>query len=455
MQERFTLLRKEYPVFRYVSYGIERGTEEIVLSWRFSIPGLADFCPQTRIRTDKLSLVNEPASPLARRIVFALGLAEAVSYWKCVCPPMMEILCGELDAWESEYWKRLWFRGLGEFFFRNGVEVDFDSFVSLNSCGEPIPVPQEVPRSDGLCIIPVGGGKDSCVSLRLLDGGKNRLFTINRQEARVACALAAGYKEADIVACTRTIDPELLRLNAQGFLNGHTPFSAVTAYLSLYCGLLLGAREIALSNESSANESSVAGTDINHQYSKSFAFEEGFRAYCKRNLPGAPSYYSLLRPFNELQIAAQFSALRQFHGVFRSCNAGSKTNSWCCKCGKCLFTFGLLSAFLPPEELSKIFGKNLFEDEALLPEFEGLLGLSPVKPFECVGTTGEFRAALSMAVERYPAEKLPPLLKVFLERCGKSDPTAYLLERNGQHFVPPNHIKAVEEMYEYAASFVK
>ena len=74
------------------------------------------------------------------------------------------------------------------------------------------------------------------------------------------------------------------------------------------------------SNESSANEPSVVGTDINHQYSKSFEFENDFRNYEKEFLKTNIEYFSLLRPLTELQIAMLFSKHKKYHDIFRSCN---------------------------------------------------------------------------------------------------------------------------------------
>jgi hypothetical protein len=457
--KNFHNLRRKYPVFRYESFSLKQSADIISLHWRFSVPGLAVFEPVTRIHTspDCLPILNLPDSPTAKAMVFALGLAEAVSYWKCCCAPVVEVLCAELSDWDAGWWKNLWYQGLGEFFYRNGINPDFPSFVNFVSSGPTLKASSEESPHRNLRLVPIGGGKDSNVSLHLLRNKKahNRLFTINDQVARTDCAFAAGYSQREILRTYRTIDPELLRLNSAGFLNGHTPFSAVTAFLSVLCAWLIGADEVALSNESSANEASVAGTNINHQYSKSYAFESDFREYCARNFGNCVQYYSLLRPFNELQIAAQFSALKEFHPIFRSCNVGSKSNAWCGKCGKCLFTFGLMSAFLPPDNVISIFGRNLFEDESQLTDFEGLLGLLPVKPFECVGTTGEFRAASSLAVNQYSKWNLPLLLKIFLQRVGVSDPAPFLLERNQQHFVPESIKPQIGEMYQYVANFAK
>ena len=113
-------------------------------------------------------------------------------------------------------------------------------------------------------------------------------------------------------------------------INGHTPFSAIVAFLSLYCTYLIGGEYIVLSNESSANSGNIEGREVNHQYSKSYRFENDFTEYVGENLLSGIRYFSLLRPFSELQIAKQFALLPQYHKVFRSCNRGSKKNIWCC-----------------------------------------------------------------------------------------------------------------------------
>ena len=76
----FETLRKEYPEFSYESYSVERAEHEIILKFRFSL-GETVFTPVTRIKTDNLRLVNAFDCAAAKRIVFYLGMVEAVSYW--------------------------------------------------------------------------------------------------------------------------------------------------------------------------------------------------------------------------------------------------------------------------------------------------------------------------------------------------------------------------------------
>lgn len=236
-------------------------------------------------------------------------------------------------------------------------------------------------------LIPIGGGKDSCVTAELLSEEKdnNLCLIIGGKEPSVKSAEIAGYGDK-IVYVKRTIDKNLLELNKQGFLNGHTPFSSMLAFLAYLIAYLTGKKYVALSNESSANESNVEGENINHQYSKSFEFEQDFREYADKYLNAGVEYFSMLRPLNELQIAMLFAKNEKYHKIFRSCNVGSKSTpwEWCGICPKCLFVYIILSPFLYKEKLVEIFKDDLYERKSLLNTFIELCGYGETKPFECV-----------------------------------------------------------------------
>ena len=462
MQSNFEKFRKEYPVFAYDGFHTEFSGGVITIRFDFSIPGLCEFHPETKILTNNLTLLNAFDAPEARKILFALGMVEAVSYWKCVCSPEFVVRCGALSDEDRLWWKKLWFNGLGEFLYKNRIVTNIDRFVEIRQeVGLPATGEAQTAasfRSGGWNLIPVGGGKDSCVTLDLLkDRKKNNLcFTVNDQPARAHTAAAAGYTAAQTVKTYREIDKELLIRNAEGFLNGHTPFSSVVAFLSMYCAYITGAQNIILSNESSANEVTISGTDINHQYSKSYAFEADFNEYAKRNWTAGIRYFSLLRPFNELQIAKKFAVLEEFHPVFRSCNAGSKSNIWCGKCAKCLFVYIILSPFMERAELIDIFGGDLLSKEGLLGDFEALAGIRTDKPFECVGTVEEVRCALAMTVQKYNARgfELPALLCYYTKQgqsgCYKS--AAEMLRAfNPENNIPEELKKYTAEMYNYVS----
>jgi hypothetical protein len=221
MAGRFEELRRKHPVFHYHGYGLEETAGALRLHWHFSIDGLCEFHPETRIFTDNLCLLQNPNGAEAHKLLFALGLVEAVSYWKCACPPEVVIHCGGLNEAEIRWWKRLWFGGLGEFFYRNAIATDEESFVRFR-CADAAPdvadAPQAAFRGSGLCLTPVGGGKDSCVTLDLLrEAGVPLLgFTVNDQPARSETFAAAGFAQEQLLRTKRGIDPALLQRNAEG-----------------------------------------------------------------------------------------------------------------------------------------------------------------------------------------------------------------------------------------------
>ena len=330
-------------------------------------------------------------------------MIELISYWKIACPKQVIVKPFALDEEQIRWWKKLYFNGLGEFFYVNGIKTDINEFMTLTSFRAEQSAVEKSPAYNLLherTLIPVGGGKDSVVTLELL---KNRIpaipLIINPRGATNDCVAAAGYTEEQTAIIKRTLDPTMLKMNAEGYLNGHTPFSAMLAFYTVLLGFATKSKYIALSNESSANEPTVPDTEINHQYSKSVAFENDFRDYVKKYIDTDIQYFSFLRPLNELQIARFFSRANDYHKVFRSCNAGSKTDSWCGKCPKCLFTWLALSPFLKRSELTDIFSKDLLKDNDLRPILDQLDGSVEVKPFECVGTVGEVRACVNKILQ--------------------------------------------------------
>ena len=188
----------------------------------------------------------------------------------------------------------------------------------------------------------------------------------------------------------------------------------MTSYL---CAYLLGKENIVLSNESSANEETVIGTNVNHQFSKSYEFEKSFNSYVKETFKINLNYFSLLRGLSEFQIGMIFSKYDKYHEVFKSCNLGSKESTWkwCLNCPKCLFVFIILSPHLYKEKLINIFGEDLFERKDMLDTFLEIIGETEVKPFECVGTINEAKYAISTLINKLDKEDLPYLLKYYYE----------------------------------------
>jgi len=410
---KYVELRERYPEFLYEAFHHEWTAEGLRLWFDFRM-GDVVFHPEALIEARPFLSRDVPAQVLDR-MVFDIGMIELISYWKCACPPTVKVLCGALTDEQTAFWSKLYWNGLGEFFYTNGIAESQEGFLQVESEKWKV---ESVSAAANLStlhsplsasyLVPIGGGKDSVVTLELLRrAGKTiRPLIMNPRGATRECARVAGFPLEEVLVIRRKIDPTLLDLNAKGYLNGHTPFSAMLAFYTRLASVLSGIPNVALSNESSANESTVKGSYVNHQYSKSLEFEDDFRAY-------SPSfnYFSFLRPLSELQIAMLFSRFTAYHDVFRSCNVGSKEDIWCGHCAKCLFAYIILSPFIAPERLNAIFGKSMLDDTTLDLEFRQLLGLAETKPFECVGTVSEVRQALQMAVERWYKDRRPKLLE--------------------------------------------
>jgi UDP-N-acetyl-alpha-D-muramoyl-L-alanyl-L-glutamate epimerase len=414
-EDRFRKFRVQYRSFHYTEATLELFGRYLDLSFAFDIDGVIRFKPSLRIPEPRGGWAIDPTGDLAKRLAFYIGMVELVSYWKAFCPRHIYITAGSLSEEEVAWWKKLYYFGLGEFFFRNGIEVTSNNFLNIAVEDRSEPVPHKFAVTNKKIVL-VGGGKDSAVSLELLNKERDDSYALllNAPHAAKRCALIAGFSPEQLIEIRRTIDPRLLQLNAEGALNGHTPFSALLAFVSLFTAGVTGASSIVLSNESSANEPTILGSNVNHQYSKSFEFEEDFREYVSRFAAENIEYFSLLRPFNELQIASLFAGSPKYLSSFRSCNVGSREDRWCGQCPKCLFTYVVLQPFCSEKTLTDIFGSDLLDNESLEPMMLALLGRSECKPFECVGTTQEVCAAVSLAIinEKVGVSKQRRLLEV-------------------------------------------
>lgn len=398
-------------MLRYCGYTAAIHGPRLELEYSFALDPLAPFKTRLSIPNSRQSL-----DATGRRLAFLIGMVELISYWKLACPARISVECGTLDNDEITWWKELIRHGLGEFFFLNEIPPQIEFNIETSGSVLELLVPETTDLRRDARLILVGGGKDSIVTLELmkeLEHGENTALCVNPIPASIDAINAAQYGEAFVIS--RTLDPRLRDLNSSGYLNGHTPYSALLAFVSTLTAYQNGYSEIVASNESSASEGNIHyhGVEVNHQYSKSFAFESAFRGYLEKlSLPIA--YFSFLRPLNELQICALFSQRPAHHAIFRSCNreqtlaarsrsaepTGAKRPGWCGACPKCVFTYICLSCFLELDQVDRIFGESPRFGQNFTALVRDLSGSGAHKPFECVGTHAEVQVALSELCEK-------------------------------------------------------
>lgn len=385
--------------FHFVGYEFDE--EALTARLRYSFDTGQEFCEE--IVFDGGRVPDSKAGRAALdRMLRHLHLVAGISYYKAAAPPEIVLETGPIPSSTARFLDKLYLLGLGELAYRNGLDLRDRICFPFDEAAEPAPPPRfELPRRTA---VPVGGGKDSVVTIEALKnaGEPMVLISVGDYQPIRDVSEVAGIPR---IVIHRRISPALLELNRQGAINGHVPISAILAFILGAAAILHGFDAVAMSNERSADEGNLIwnGLEINHQYSKSSAFEHDFHDLIKSQILPGFRYFSFLRPFSELAITAAFShAPQAYREVFRSCNTAFRLDEmrrgrrWCLDCPKCRFVFLALAPFLPKDELVRVFGGNLFEDPAQEQGFADMLGLGEHKPFECVGEVDECKAALSL-----------------------------------------------------------
>jgi hypothetical protein len=382
--------------------------------------------------------VSVPGAPFeldderARAVQHALRLLHliaGVSYYKAAIPERIRIDGYAIDADTAALMESVYLNGLGEFAHRNGLDlhghIRFPHRDGVDAAATSVGLREHA-------LVAIGGGKDSLVSiesLRTLGIGQT-VSWIGGSQLIAACAAQTGLPTLNI---GRALAPQLFDYNRQGAWNGHIPVTAINSAILVLAALLHGVNQVVFSNERSASYGSMivaedgsTTKEVNHQWSKGWAFESMFGDYVNRHVAADLQYYSLLRPLSELAVARQFAKSTRYDAHFSSCNRNfhilgeRPVSRWCGVCPKCHFVFLALAPFMPKPRLMGIFGRNLLDDPAQTAGYDALLEYQDHKPFECVGEGRESRAALAALtaraewrgdalVERFAREIMPLL----------------------------------------------
>lgn len=373
-----------------------------------------------------------------------LHLITGVSYYKAAVPNEIRIEGYAIDAATAVLMEQVYVHGLGEFAYRNGLSLHGRVRFPV-AAQAPAPAAAAGLREHAL--VAIGGGKDSLVSIEALRGaGVDQTVTwIGGSQLIAACAARTGLPMLNI---GRALAPELFEYNRQGAWNGHIPVTAINSAIMVLAALLHGVDQVVFSNERSASYGSmIPGTgEVNHQWSKGWAFESAFGAYVQSHVAADLQYYSLLRPLSELAVARQFARTDHYDAHFSSCNRNfhllgeRPTNRWCGVCPKCHFVFLALAPFMPKPRLVGIFGRNLLDDANQTSGFDALLEYQDHKPFECVGEGLESRAAMATLGDRPEWREDVIVARFNREIRPQLDASelvvAPLLEIGGEHRIP-------------------
>lgn len=367
-----------------------------------------------------------------------------VSYYKTSLAETILFKQHKPNQLQAQWLTETWQNGLAELAYENGLpwlehilfEPSADAQVNQAKCC----------NLAAKSLVAIGGGKDSLVSIEAIKSSHEtaNLFMVGQSTFIQSVAAKTGLP---LLQISRKVDPKLSQVNAKGAFNGHVPVTAINACVAAVAALLYDFDTVVFSNERSADSGNVKlenGQWVNHQYSKSLAYEQLWQQVIEQEIAIDLVCFSLMRPFSELAVVKKFAAHKVYFPYFSSCNrnfhlAGSQNSNhhWCGQCPKCAFVFLCLAPFITRDELLAVFEKDLLADDGLVPLFESLLGIHGMKPFECVGEQQECRLALQLLAQ-HPDWQNNLQIKQWLDILPELKPQQIdeIMTASEQHMIP-------------------
>lgn len=385
-----------------------------------------------------------PFAPEDSRALRALAIATSISYFKLHLAPLVRVDWA-LTETEKDFWEWLFRNGFSELVYQNKLDWNIIDRIKVTCNKDVAPAQKESGIFKKNAIVGIGGGKDSSLAIELLK--KINVPVIGfATKVRPIPLLSENAKALDIplYEVLRKTDPQLLTLKDGVFL-GHIPISLIYALT----GVLIAEHEkstyVVVANETSADESNTEwfGRPVNHQWSKTSEFEERVQKFVHNTINSQITYFSILRPLGGLRVTNLFANMC-YHtlNAFSSCNKNftierNGTDRWCGVCAKCLGTNMLLSGTIPLEKRIEIFGSDLYQNNDLEPLLKELLGLTPIKPFDCVATRAEmcFAAAQDQDLRESPLGKTIPENE-WVEIAKEAKNADELLNKYHDNFIP-------------------
>lgn len=340
------------------------------------------------------------------RVAFLAFVLAGISYYKCYPTRQVRFQEHEITRHKADFFTAVYRDGLSQFVFENDLSPD-DVATFKATANEPVGVR---PYTGKGIITLQSGGKDSLLLASLLEE-KGVDFTPWYLSQVVNHPVVLDKVPGRLMTPRREIDRATLAAQqANGALNGHVPVTFITLSYALVDAVLRGKDTVlaAIGREGEEPHAYINDYPVMHQWSKTWKAEQMYADYIRRFVSPDLRIGSPLRAFSELRIAELFvtHAWNKYGHSFSSCNVANYKQghdnahlAWCGNCPKCANSFLLFAPFVAKDELTEVFGKDLFADASLADTFKGLLGIDGImKPFECVGETDELRLAYHMAM---------------------------------------------------------
>ncbi len=350
---------------------------------------------------------------------------------------------GTYQRFQTPRFERLWSTILENVWAQWRFENDLPEYRCprfISDSGADFAAPATLAAGEVENLVFCGGGKDSLVSLSLLNRGGLAFDTFAYSASVYGRPEPQHHWIDGLVDCFPVrrrrrlwmfedfLESPVLRLCPQFGIStltaAETPGSV---FASLPYALQHGYRNLIVGHERSADTGQLVwpltGEEINHQWGKSSAAEELIREYVRRELIAGLRYFSILKPIYDVVIFNLLKSDLSSVPLAHSCN---QSKPWCRRCPKCAYVWLNYMAYLPRETVEKAFGdENLFDFPENLLGFRQLMGIESRQPFECIGQVGEVQLALELcrrkgmrgrALEAFSDEVLPISTAPLIER---------------------------------------
>ncbi|MEM1413907.1 MAG: hypothetical protein AAGH15_03360 [Myxococcota bacterium] len=345
------------------------------------------------------------------RLLFHIALFE-VNKVASLRPDVLDL--GPWARFHTERLEALWREVFRRVWAQWRYQHDLPDYAGPAFASAPVaagpPLVRPRPLGEVAALVFCGGGKDSLVSMRLLETAGtphaslayshsiygraepqhaliDGLLDLGPARRRHRMSVQDDFLDAPVVALAD-------ELGVRELLAAETPASMFAALPIL---LQHGYAQMVLGHEHSANVGNLVwdatGEDVNHQWGKSLEAERLLDGYLREVLLPDARYFSILQPTHDVLIfqllAADDLGVERTH----SCNVAKP---WCERCPKCAYVWLNYMAHLDLERVRPLFRTNLLDAEANQLAYRQMLGLEEHTPFECIGQIDEVKLAFEL-----------------------------------------------------------
>lgn len=250
-----------------------------------------------------------------------------------------------------------------------------------------------------------GGGKDSLVSMKLLERAEipygvyqyshSVYGQYQKQHALIdrLVEVCNPLKQHKMYVIDDFLDsPVLTEHYANKIKTLCAPETPCAVFESLPLMLNSGYTNLCVGHERGADSGNFywekIQQEVNHQWGKSYEAEVILNLYIQEHLLTNFHFFSIIKPIYDFLI---FQLLKRDQNIVDRSQSCNVEKPWCRKCPKCAYVWLCYMAYL---DIGNIFTENLFDEPVMVDLYMKMMGVKDFKPFECIGEIDETRLAL-------------------------------------------------------------